>query len=444
MELRRDTSEQMFVCPIQPLASPKSNDVPKPRTVFVPPISGVGLNEPRYANPETVNAFLAQFKAGDVLRNLLVQASESQEAWDAIQSSVKRLFGYELVIPEARGAFIVCDYIEKPNGPKYDIASAGSGFQQVLMLLCFLHTRPGTVLLLDEPDSHLHVILQDAVYAELRKVAAMKNAQLVIATHSEVIINATDLSELRVSFEPSRPLLSEADRKSLSLGLRHLSNLDVMQAQRAPGVLYFEDYTDLLILREWARILDHPVSKVLSPDLFWKKVVIDSGTGIDPVQAKDHYEALRLVRKDLPGLLLVDGDARPQIGQTDIEGKGLQRLRWIRYEIESYLLHPASLARFVEAQTGTATAREHLAALHAHIEAQFPRVFQENPFADNPMLRNVKARTDLLPQLLSAAGLPGFPYTRYHEIASVMKPEEIHPEVREKLNLICKAFGVAT
>jgi len=36
--------------------------------------------------------------------------------------------------------------------------------------------------------------------------------------------------------------------------------------------------------------------------------------------------------------------------------------------------------------------------------------------------------------------LPGFPYTRYHEIAAVMKPEEIHPEVREKLDKIMEAF----
>ena len=37
------------------------------------------------------------------------------------------------------------------------------------MLLTFLNTRPGSVLLLDEPDAHLHVILQDAIYGELRR-----------------------------------------------------------------------------------------------------------------------------------------------------------------------------------------------------------------------------------------------------------------------------------
>jgi hypothetical protein len=60
----------------------------------------------------------------------------------------------------------------------------------------------------------------------------------------------------------------------------------------------------------------------------------------------------------------------------------------------------------------------------------------------NPYLKNTKARTDLLPPALDAAGLPGFPYTGYYEIAALMKPEEIHPEVVEKLNLIMQAFGL--
>ena len=46
----------------------------------------------------------------------------------------------------------------------------------------------------------------------------------------------------------------------------------------------------------------------------------------------------------------------------------------------------------------------------------------------------------MIPPILDAAGLPGFPYTRYHEIATVMLPEEIHPEVREKLGAIVRAF----
>ncbi len=62
--------------------------------------------------------------------------------------------------------------------------------------------------------------------------------------------------------------------------------------------------------------------------------------------------------------------------------------------------------------------------------------------ADNPYLLGTKARTLLLPPALDAAGLPGIPYTSYHEIAAMMLPDEIHPEVKEKLDAIQRAFSL--
>ena len=72
---------------------------------------------------------------------------------------------------------------------------------------------------------------------------------------------------------------------------------------------------------------------------------------------------------------------------------------------------------------------------------EFPPGVVEEPLADHDYLIATKARTRLLPPLLEAAELY-LPYTRYHEIAASMLPEEIHPEVVEKLDAICRAFGV--
>ena len=77
-------------------------------------------------------------------------------------------------------------------------------------------------------------------------------------------------------------------------------------------------------------------------------------------------------------------------------------------------------------------------------ERTFTPGFLEDPMRENPLieayLQQRKARTDIIPPILTAAGLPGFPYTRYHEIAALMLPEEIHPEVKDKLDAIQKAF----
>ncbi len=439
MELIADSTEQIFVRPSRNTDPGMLRDVGL-ESVFVPAMSGLSKEEPLYARPETVADLLGQAKPGDVLRNLLYQTHLSQTAWESLTEAIQRLFGYGLLPPDASGAYIIAEYQAGKEGTRFDISSAGSGFQQVLMLLTFLNIRPATVLLLDEPDAHLHVILQDSIYSELRKVAERQQSQLVIATHSEVIINSVEPRELWVIMQSARPMAESSEKSRLITSLRVLSNTDIMLAMEAEGVLYVEGYTDLEILRAWAEILGHGASALLK-GVFWKPTVWEPRLGSDGIRARDHYEALQLVRKDLPGLVLVDGDAKPELQSTEITGKGLQRLRWRRYEIENYLVHPEAIFRFVAQKVGVEAAGPHIEDIKRHFQETYPPVFLKDPLADIPFLKNTKARTQLLPPALDAAGLPGFPYTRYHEIAAVMKPEEIHPEVAEKLDQLMEAFG---
>ena len=191
-----------------------------------------------------MNSSLGQGKPGDVIRNLLVEAHQS-DAWPILQDRIARLFGYEILPPDSSGADIIAEYRTADGGPRLDIAGAGSGFQQVLMLLTFLHTRPASVLLLDEPDAHLHVILQDAIYGELKSATAKTGSQLIIATHSEVIINSVCAEELCMVISRPTLLTTKADRVRLAEAMGILSNMDIARAETASGVLFTEDYTDL-------------------------------------------------------------------------------------------------------------------------------------------------------------------------------------------------------
>lgn len=437
MEFIADSTEQVYVRP-KSMADPQTVRQAELKTVFVPPMTGLSTDEPVYQPPK-IDQLLGQSKPGEVIRNLLFQAHQTA-SWGILKNSIHRLFHYQILPPDATGADIIAEYQAQENGPRFDIASAGSGFQQVLMLLTFLHTRPGSTLLLDEPDAHLHVILQDAIYGELRSVAAKTSSQLIIATHSEVIINSVEPSELCALLNHPKILATTPEKQSLIRSLAVLSNEDLILASEAPGILYLEDSTDLQILREWAKILEHIAYEVLTRRLFWKRTVHQPRPGSEGILARKHYEALKLIRNDLPGLELIDGDAHSEIQATPITGEGLQRLRWKRYEIESYLLHPETLARYVESKVGTAASSLHVADLKKHFEENYPSAFLKEPFGDYPYLLGTKARTLLLPPALESAGLAGIPYTSYHEIAAVMKPEEIHPEVIEKLDAIPRAF----
>ncbi len=459
MEFTADSTEQIHVRPqAKTIAIPKASTASRPttkesakekasllreldlRTVFVPPMTGLGTEEPLF-HPPKIEQLLGLGRPGEVLRNLLAEASRNERAWGALKASISKLFGYDLLPPDASGAHILAEYTMTEGGPRLDIASAGSGFQQILMLLAFLNTRQGAVLLLDEPDAHLHVILQDAIYHELRTVAARQRSQLIVATHSEVVINAVEPRELCVMLDRPRMVADTNERSRLISSLRVLSNADVMQALRVRGILYVEDYTDINILRAWAANLEHRAAGLLDTELMWKPLVFQAQEGRPGIRARDHFDALQLVREGLPGLELHDGDAQPSVPDTEITGAGLQRLRWRRYEIESYLVHPDALARFVEAVVGTDSAAAHVEDMLAYWRDEFPPAVVRDPLGDHEFLNTTKARTRLIPPLLDAAGLRGLPCTRHHEIAAGMRPEEIHPEVVEKLDAICRAFG---
>jgi hypothetical protein len=110
------------------------------------------------------------------------------------------------------------------------------------------------------------------------------------------------------------------------------------------------------------------------------------------------------------------------------------------------------LDRFIELKVGPG---EMSAQARADAKAELQKLFGSaelaEAFAKNPhappaiienFLRTTKARTEIIAAILQAAGIHGFDYTHYNEIAAVMKPEEIHPEVKEKLDAIQKAFGL--
>lgn len=444
MEFLADSTEQIY-------ARPK-RDAPPDRVrqvdldvVFVPPMTGLSVEEPLY-QPAYIAHALGRARPGDVLRNLLVTARDTG-AWESLTDTVRRLFGYQLEPPDSAGAFIVASYREREGGPLFDIGSAGSGFQQVLMLLTFLYTRRGALLLVDEPDAHLHVILQDIIFQELQTLAFKQRAQIILATHSEVIIDSVPPELLCVLLDPPRRLKDAGERTRLAGSMGIVPQTDLMIAAGAPGVLYTEGHTDLNILRAWADVLDHPARNTLMHAL-WKPTVWETRPDGDGIRAKDHYDALCLLARDIPGLKLIDSDDRFR-GPTDaITGKGLQHLRWRRYEIESYLVHPAAVERFIEKIIGEGAVSETqrrgaLEWFDNTLKTRAPADFMGGNELIEAYLTTKKASEAVLPKILDAAGLPAFRKTDMHEIAAIMLPEEIHPEVIEKLDAIQKAFGLS-
>ena len=427
------------------------------RSTFIPAMSGLAREERRLADDEALDDLLAQGRPGEILRNLMVKAYRDEDGWRLLNSTVGRLFDYELLPPQA-GAQLICEYRHKgvENAPKFDIASAGSGFLQVLLLLTLLLTQhqsaaaPNLVLLIDEPDAHLHVILQRTIYGELRSVASSRNAQLFVATHSEIIVNNVEARELYLMYGTPRLVQSDLERARLVDSFGALTHSDILEADGARGVLYTEDFTDIDILQAFARALgDEEALRLLTRDLLTKSSRPPLPDGLGEFSPKKHWDMLKLVNDRLPALELLDGDNTRNQAPDSVTGSpdSLQRIRWKRYEVESYLIHPAPLQRFVEVRLGgEGVAVVQVGALRVELTRVLQREFMDDPMRPVPLVegyfRSEPVSKTLLPGLLQSAGLTNVPKREFFEIAALFKPEEVHPEIIERMNQIKQAFGV--
>ena len=442
MEFRYASSESVHAKPAD--SNTISADVLKIvdaiKVVYVPSFSGIETEE-KVHTPEYQDWLVGQGKPGDIIRNLLAETSRIDLEWNKLQQDVETMFGYRLLKPQYIGRpFILCEYlpgIPPKQGygglPKLDIASAGSGFLQTLLLLSFIYARPATIFLIDEPDAHLHVILQKKVYDHLRKVAQERQCQIVIATHSEVIIDNTPPEKIISFYDSPHLLIHDAERAQVREALKLLSPMDALQAN-GKKVLYVEDNSDFSILRAWARILKHPLAKWFSnpeSNPFYYPI-----KGNSPKIAKNHFFALQAIESNISGVLLLDGDNR-DVDDHDILADGLKIIRWNRYEIENYLVHPTLIKRFLEQKNV-----DHLfvSAAEKEMENILPPIVIQSPLDEHEYLQSTKASKNILPKIFSAAGLT-MGKQEYYMLAEAMEQGEIHHEVKERLDDIFAHWG---
>ncbi len=179
-------------------------------------------------------------------------------------------------------------------------------------------------------------------------------------------------------------------------------------------------------------IIGHPTRTWFEKTPFWH-----NNQGRHPREARGHYFAMRAIRPALRGFLLLDGDNRG-LPERETAGEGLTIGRWRRYEIENYLLHPAALRRFVETAGGPLFA----ASGDRYLQDELPPAVLRDPLGTHDYLDNTPVSKTLLPAYLQRCDLH-INKIDYFKIAERMLPEEIHGDVRDMLDAIAEAFGIA-
>ncbi len=427
------------------------------------PMSGISTDE-AVILPKRVEYLMGMGNTAEVLRNSCLQLHEKSEAdWRSVAQLMHRLFLANLrppVINENGAVDLI--YEQEGTGGAMDLSLSGRGFQQMLLLFTHLYLHKGGVILMDEPDAHLEMLRQRQVYVLLRDVAALNECQVVLVTHSEVMLSEALDHNLSLILDGKVDAL--ASKTDIRNALKHFGTEHYVRARETGHVLYVEGSTDIDMLSAFARKLNHPAARLLVDEsrlnVYYLQdnfpgsqrsadeelVRVEGGYGMN---AREHFNALNNMLPGLRGLAVFDHDGTPR---KESRIGGFAELQWRRYEPENYFISPELLERYATAKLGgerVATNSGIMEPLMAEL------IFIENPEALNEYLRGDAAmrrafwraqtqhlklsrfaeeyfrrlgRATKTPMLLNKGAL--------HQLIEWCDPAELNGDVEAKLNAL--------
>lgn len=403
---------------------------------YLPPMSGLAATETRL-DPGALNVRIGEGRTAEVLRNLcyLLHTDDTGLHWAELVNQMRRLFGVELQPPRyipSRGE-IEMSYTEQ--GTTLDLSSAGRGLQQTLLLLAYMYSHPGTVLLLDEPDAHLEILRQRQIYGLLTGIARETASQIIIASHSEILLNEAAERDLVVAFV-GQPHRLQGKTGQVHKSLSELGFEQYYQAQQTGWVLYVEGSTDLAILQAFARKLEHAAA-VRALERPFVRYVSDQ-----PSQVRRHFHGLREAVPHLQGVALFD-----RLGAEPPDIRPVQSLMWERREIENYFCTPSVLEAYAKQVPAEALGplfeasrvEKNIAAMQEavrHIESALQVLGKADPWGTD-----IKASDDFLgpvfKRYFEILGLANPMAKRsFYELVAYMPAGDMPAEISDKLDAI--------
>lgn len=156
----------------------------------------------------------------------------------------------------------------------FELYQNGLGYNNLLFMSAVLGdmsiSKPGVyhnLLLIEEPEAHLHPQLQELVHRFLIETAdKMENIQIIYTSHSPTLVSKVGIDNVNLLYE------SNHKKRALNLASVDLEKkdkaylekyLDVTKSKMffAKGILFVEGISEALIIPEMAKLIQRPLDK---------------------------------------------------------------------------------------------------------------------------------------------------------------------------------------
>lgn len=374
-----------------------------PTIAYLPPFGGMNENE-NWLSLADRRKLIGKGQAGSVIRNLLLDLHNAHEStieakrrelfphrkrltqadqeilksvvteWRQLKEILAEVFHVNLYVHDFDSHFhnfITVDVIdlvknsntqekERVNSSKRDLMIEGSGFLQWLSVFALALDKSNDILLLDEPDAHLHSSLQSLLLEKLEKICEINNKQILMVSHSSELIKLIDYQKVLHVENSTAKYLKNNEQKVLvleGLGSKYFPLLDSMINHKK--VLLIENASDARILKslseklgmawpenivDWVTNKTHKERKTLIIELN-QKIAQETGSHITAYSLRDlddnNYNTTNSSLHD-----------NGRDVQKDDSGQHVIMLyRTLRRrEIENYLIIPEAISRYISSK----------------------------------------------------------------------------------------------
>lgn len=362
--------------------SPNNENIPQ--IAYLPPFAGITDRESRLS-PAMRNRLIGQGLSGGVIRNSIYDIHlENQnkrrrlkegrnkiankdlnllretDPWEILQKTLFDLFSLKLEVTPFNEQYhsylkIECvagvvngyQFKKHKNFNARDIMVEGSGFLQWLSVYTLALSEEFNVILLDEPDAHLHTQLQKNLTERLEEITIKKGKQVLLATHSTELIRAYEPQKiLALSNSRGKYLGSDNEKIGLLSGIGTIFSPKIHKLTEDKRLLIVEGVSDERFLKKIFKKLE----------LTWPKNIV---TWLWTGKSSERFQLYKQLKNEIPDLKAIsmrdrDDDSDHSVG-ADLKDKSTNHgdsdflaMKWRRRHIENYFLDISAIAEAAE------------------------------------------------------------------------------------------------